>query len=121
MDLSPKQVEEIQEIEKQVNPNGATGPKVLSEKTEKDKSVLVNLLAAVGISVGATAAIIVLLALPGGVKRKVVQPQITTNTVRLAQSPNITVTTEYVNPFSETAQYSNPFTATQNPFDQFTQ
>ncbi len=121
MDLSPQQVQEIQEIEKQVSPDGTAGPKVLSEKQEKDTSVVVNLLAAIGISVGAIAAVIVLLVVPIN-KKKVTQiPQVTTNTMQIASSPNITVTTEYVNPFSDTAQYSNPFTTSQNPFAQFTQ
>ncbi|HSD99054.1 MAG TPA: hypothetical protein VLB73_05195 [Patescibacteria group bacterium] len=118
MDLSPQQVTEIQEIEKQVNQGQQTGPKILSQTSEKDKSVLVNLLAAVGISVGTIAAVIILVVFPFGKKQVVEQPKVTTGTLTIAQ-PNITVTTEYVNPFS--SQYSNPFVSSQNPFTQFTQ
>ncbi len=117
MDISPKQAQEIAEIEKQMDSNA--GPKIISQKETKDKSSLVNILATMGITVGATAAIIVLLALP--TKKKVVpQPTIVTSTMQLA-SPNIVVTTEYVNPFSSAAQYENPFTASQNPFANLTQ
>ena len=117
MDISPQQAQEIAEIEKQMDKD--TGPKILSQKETKDKSSFANVLAAVGITVGATAAVIVLLALP--TKKKVVpQPTIVTSTMQLA-SPNIVVTTEYVNPFSSTAQYENPFTASQNPFANLTQ
>lgn len=114
MDISPQQAQEIQEIEKQIG-TSETGPKILSQKEKKDKSTLINLLAGIGIAVGSTAAVIVLLAIP--VKKKVVpSPTITTSTIQIASSPNIVVTTEYVNPFSTSAQYSNPFTASQNPF-----
>lgn len=120
MDISPKQVEEIQEIEKQVSPEDS-GPKVLSETTEKDRSVLTNLLAALGITIGASLAVFVLFMVPFH-KKQITPPQqqVTTGTLTIAQ-PNITVTTEYVNPFSQTAQYSNPFVSSQNPFANLTQ
>lgn len=117
MDISPKQVQEIQEIEKQVDTTN--GPKILTEHQEKNNSMIKNILAAAGIAVGATLGIVILVMVPFGKKQVVPQPQVTTSQV--AVSPNITVTTEYVNPFSPTAQYSNPFTASQNPFTQFTQ
>lgn len=114
MDLSTKQVQEIQEIEKQINPDATTGPKVISQKVEKDRSVLINLLAALGISAAGTAAVILLLVLPVGKRPQTTQPTITTGTMQI--QPNITVQTVYVNPFETKAQYDNPFIASQNPF-----
>lgn len=119
MDLSVKQVEEIQEIEKQVSPNGTSGPKVISQKVETDRSVLVNLLAALGISVAGTAAVVLLLVIPVGKRPQTIQPRITTGTMQV--QPNITVQTVYVNPFETKAQYDNPFIASQNPFTGLTQ
>lgn len=119
MDISPKQVQEISEIEKQLDQSNPTGPKIISQQQETNHAMLKNLLAAAGIVVGATLGVVVLVMLPLGKKTTTQQPQVTTGTLTIAQ-PNITVTTEYVNPFSTTAQYSNPFTASQNPFAQFT-
>lgn len=119
MDISPKQIQEISEIEKQLDQGSPTGPKILSQQQETNRSLLKNLLAAAGIVIGTTLGIIVLVMVPFGKKTAIQQPQVITGTLTIAQ-PNITVTTEYVNPFATSAQYSNPFTASQNPFAQFT-
>lgn len=121
MDLTPEQVAKIQEIESQINDHVPTGPQILSQKEDKKmQSVVKNLLATVGISVGAVAAVVLVLTIPFG-KKQVASPapQITTSTVQV--EPNITVQTEYVNPFSQSAQYSNPFIASENPFNSLTQ
>lgn len=119
MDISPKQAEEIQEIEKQLG--NTTTPHILTQKQEKDRSILINILAALGISATATAAIFVLLLIP--VNKKVVTPQttVTTNTIPVGNSSSVVLQTEYVNPFSTTAQYDNPFIASQNPFANLSQ
>ncbi|SRR5258706_3258834 len=121
MDVSPQQVQEMQQIEQQVSPDGS-GPRVISETTEKDRSVLVNLLAALGISVIGIAAVIFLLVIPfSGKKAAVTQPTITTDTMQIGSQPNVVVQNEYINPFASTSQYSNPFIATLNPFTAFAQ
>lgn len=120
MDLSPQQVATIQEIEKQINDHVPTGPRILSQQEEKKKkSVLTNLLAAVGISVGTAVVLIVLFTIPFGKKPTTAAPQITTSIVQV--EPNISVQAEYINPLSASAQYSNPFIASQNPFASLTQ
>lgn len=122
MDLSQQQTQELSEIEKQVNPGEETGPKVLSQTIEKDRSVLINLLAALGISVTATIAVIVLMVLPFTSKKTTSsQPVITTSTLQIGSQPNIVVTAQYVNPFDANQQYSNPFITSQNPFANQTQ
>jgi len=112
MDISPRQAGDIQEIEKQVD--GIPEPKVLSETAVKDRSVLINLLAALGISIVGTAAVIFLLVIP-------VQSTVTTDTMQVGSQENVVFQTEYVNPFAATSQYSNPFIATKNPFTAFAQ
>lgn len=120
MDLTPEQVTKIQEIERQINDHIPTGPQILSQKEEKNaQSTIKNLLAAVGIAVGTTAAVILVLTVPFGKKITPPTSQMTTSTVQV--EPNITVQATYVNPFSQTAQYNNPFIASQNPFSSLTQ
>lgn len=120
MDISPQQASDISEIEKQVAPGESSGPKMLSQNVEKDRSMLINLLAGLGISIISIGAVILLVVLPFGGKKSAPQPEVTQETIQLL-SPNITVQAEYVNPFSQKAQYSNPFIATRNPFTNFTQ
>ena len=116
------QINTIAQIEEQVSPNGMSGPKMISQTVEKDRSVFVNLLAALGISIVAIVAVIFLLGIPFGAKKPAVtQPIITTDTLQIGTQPNVVVQTEYINPFASSAQYSNPFIATLNPFTAFAQ
>lgn len=118
--VGPGRVETVEEIEKQVD--GIPDPKILSETPEKDRSVFVNLLAALGISIVGTAAVIILLVNPFSGKKIPTSPTtITTNTIDVGLQPNVVFETEYVNPFATTAQYANPFIATKNPFTAFAQ
>ena len=114
-----RRVDTVEEIERQVD--GIPGPKVLSETVVKDKSVFVNLLAILGISVVGATAVIFILFIPFSGKKSTNSSTVTTTTMQVGTQPNVVFETEYVNPFSSTAQYSNPFVATKNPFTAFAQ
>lgn len=120
MDLTSQQTQQIQEIEKQVDQGMPSGPRIISENEVKDKPLLTNLLASFGIFIAGTAAVIVILHIPFPSKKNILPKQsIVTETIQV--QPNITVTTQYINPFSDKAQYDNPFIASQNPFANLTQ
>lgn len=116
MDPSQQKINSIQEIENQVNVGVPTGPQIVSQVEVKDRSVLINVLAGLGISITATAAVLLLLFIPG-TKKQAPPTEQTVTTGLLQASPNIVVQTVYVNPFSKNSQYNNPFIASQNPFN----
>jgi len=118
MDFTPEQTNNIEEIEKQINQDDPAEPKIISQSEVKDKSRLVNLLAGLGIIITGITAVVLIMIIPSN-KKRIVYPTFTTENIQLL--PNITVTTQYVNPFSNNSQYQNPFIASENPFNNLTQ
>jgi hypothetical protein len=122
MDLSPQQVQEIQEIERQIDPHAKNGPQVISQQEVQDKSILLNILAALGITVAGTTAVILLMIVPFSKKKLATNTLPTkTSTIQVASEPVVVVETEYQNPFDAKTQYTNPFSTTSNPFANLTQ
>ena len=125
MDISPQRVNDAVQIEQQVaEPGGssAAGPTVISESVEKDKSVFINLLAGLGITVVSTVAVILLMVIPFTMKKTTPPtPVVTTSTLQVGSQTNIIVQSEYINPFDSSSQYTNPFIASVNPFASLTQ
>ncbi|HYK08862.1 MAG TPA: hypothetical protein VEW42_05175 [Candidatus Eisenbacteria bacterium] len=114
-----RRVDTVEQIERQVD--GIPGPQILSETPVKDKSMVVNLLAALGILIVGAVAVVFLLFIPFGGKKIANNSTITTTTMQVGSLPNVVVETEYVNPFAPSSQYTNPFIATKNPFTAFAQ